>query len=502
MLSRVSESENNQIIAKPNNSPIRSISKIIVSSSLFIFVFTLGIYTLSLNGLWGTDHATSFLQLDWAILKNHSFALGSFGQFVPHSVDDFLYKGNYYSALAPGTAVMALPIVAIGFALNGSSFSIFGYPMIFSEFFIAIVASIGAVLVFKIAKMFFGESTSLFLAFAYAFSTIAWPFATFFFQSDPSATLDLLVAFLALRIGKENRRGMASFVSCGLAIAAALTVDYVNAILMPIILVYFVISLRQTQNTHSQTRFDLITKLLGFALACGEGILLIGAYNYLNFGNFFASTEQMYLGSSAFFGNFGYPLYLGIVLNLFTPFRGLFFYCPILVIGAFGMYIMFRKDKQAGLFLALFLGLLLPYSAWYDPTGGLSYGPRFIVPAIPFLLIPGGFFLDSNRSIKRNNWRVLLTYSLYALGVAMNGIAAITSALGPANGPWIMSPFFNSIGTSSTLSNFLSGLVDAWSSRSFGSNWWIISGFVILMALFLPLFLHTRFLHKKPPTIL
>ena len=492
------QSESQQPAWKGQRKSMHFLARLMNSPSFLILISTFGIYTLTLNGMWGTDHATSFLQLDWAILNNHSFALGSAGNFVPHSVDDFLYKGYYYSALAPGTAIMALPFAAIGFMLNGSSFSIFGYPMLFSELYIAVMASIGAMLVYKISRMFLGEATSVFLSFAYAFSTIVWPFATFFFQSDPSATLDLVAAFLALRIGKQGKRGMASFVFCGLAIGSALTVDYVNAILIPIIFIYLAISVRKSRKILVQTKFDIVTKFLGFLLACSEGVLLIGAYNYVNFGDFFASTEQIYLGSSAFFGNFTYPIYFGVVLNLFTPFRGLFFYCPILIVGAFGFYGMLRKDKHTLLFLALFLGLLLPYSAWYDPTGGLSYGPRFVVPAIPFLLIPAGFLLENARSYGLRDKRILVTYLLYACGAVMNGVAAITSALGPASGPWYLSPFFNYIGIAPTLMYFLTGLVDSWSVRIFGSNWWVVASLIIIITLLVPLIVHRRMLQNEP----
>ena len=78
-------------------------------AAIFLLVFL--VYLLTLNSVWATDHATSFLQLDWAILAHHTFVLGTSSTFKPNSVDDFMFSGNYYSALAPGTAILALPFV-------------------------------------------------------------------------------------------------------------------------------------------------------------------------------------------------------------------------------------------------------------------------------------------------------------------------------------------------------------------------------------------------------
>jgi Dolichyl-phosphate-mannose-protein mannosyltransferase len=454
---------------------------------LTLFLPVLAIYVLCLNGVWATDHTSSFLQLDWSLYIRHTVSLGSASNFTANfagsgpSVDDFVYKGYYYSALAPGTPFMALPLTAIGFFLDGH-YTDFGNALVLSELFVAITNAVAVYLVFRISRFFFSTQTSLFLAFAYAFSTISWPFATFFFQSDPSSMFDLLAVFYALRITRSEKPGYLDWIFCGTSIAAGLTVDYINAIMIPLIGGYLLIY--EFKIATRLARFEILSKTVVYLCAALEGIVLIAAYNRAAFGNFFTSSEQIYLHSSTFFGNFTYPLYLGIVLNLITPFRGLFFYCPILILGIPGFYIMLRNDSQRadGLFLlAAFLALLLPYSAWYAPGGGLSYGPRFIIPSIPFLLVPAGFLIESvKRSFK------ILAYFLYVIGVATNGIAALTSALGPAAGPWLSSPFLDS-----ALSSFIQGFhsspnIDSWWKSSAEPWWFPVSVAIITVAALLP----------------
>src|ERR1039457_7103964 len=89
-----------------------------VTAGLLIFLSAFLVYLLTVNSVWATDHATSFLQLDWAIWTHHSFVLGSASTFQPNTVDDFVFNGNYYSALAPGTAILALPFAGAGFMLR------------------------------------------------------------------------------------------------------------------------------------------------------------------------------------------------------------------------------------------------------------------------------------------------------------------------------------------------------------------------------------------------
>ncbi len=170
---------------------------------LLIFVPVLLIYALCLNALWSTDHTVSFLQLDWAIWSNHSFALGPVNSFKSPSVDDFQYNGYYYVAAAPGLSVMALPFAIVGFILDGH-FTPFGNALLLSELFVALTNAIAAYIVYRIGRMFFRERTSYFLAFAYAFATISWPYATFLFQSDVSSMFDLVAVFFALIISKND----------------------------------------------------------------------------------------------------------------------------------------------------------------------------------------------------------------------------------------------------------------------------------------------------------
>ena|GEM_PF-327867 len=434
-----------------------------------IFLVTLLVFGVTLNAVWATDHTASFLDLDYATWANHTFALGSVGQFIPNSVDVFQYRGQYYSALAPGLALLAFPFVVPGFIVEGH-FSEYGTVMLSSELFVAVLNALAALYLYKLSRMYFREATATFIALAYAFSTVSWPFATFFFQSDVSAAFDVIAVYSVLRATRGSG-GSVTILVGGLSVAAAMTVDYVNFLLMPVLLVYIIVSLRKD--------YGLLAKgAAEFALCSFFGVLAIGLYNYASFGQVLVSSEQLYLHSPSVLGEFSTPLYLGMVLNLFTPLRGIFLYSPVLLAGVFG----FRKmvgapavRREGLLLLTVFTALFLPYCAWYGPTGGLSFGPRFIVASLPFLLLPAGYVIESG-------WRYRgpVVYILYSAGVVINGLAALTSALAGNTG-WLTSPFLDS-----TVTLLAHGTLDQWWAGVIGRFWPLATGTVIAAALLLP----------------
>jgi hypothetical protein len=442
---------------------------------LLIFTSTLLVFAFSLNAIWAADHPDSLLQLSYALWAHHSVVLGKVGQFNPGTVDDFSYMGNYYSALAPGVSVLSLPFVGLGFVLDGG-FSLFGNAMLLSELFVALCNAIAAYLVFRLASMYFTERTSAFVAFAYAFSTIGWPFATYFFESDVSAMFDVLAVYLAIRMARSGSSGLADAVPCGAALGAALTIDYLNGVLVPIVSVFLLYTFRKRLAGFAKG-------FVGFLAASATGVVLLGLYNQAAFGNPFLTTEQAYQHTSSLFGSFSYPLLGGLYLDLFSPLRGVFVYCPILILGALGFDFILRRRETAseGLLLAAcFVGILVPYAMWYNAIGGEAFGQRFLIPVIPFLLIPSGFLIEAKK-----RGVAVVAYLLYGVGVIFNGIAGVTTAIPQAEAVSHF-PFLTHV-----LPLFLKGQLDTWWWEKAGHYWWAPALLIIATALVLPLVIPT-----------
>jgi hypothetical protein len=71
------------------------------------------------------------------------------------------------------------------------------------------------------------------------------------------------------------------------------------------------------------------------------------------------------------------------------PASGLLIQSPILVLGAVGLGLLWRRGmrSEAALCGSVALVLILLTSGYYDPVGGLSPGARFFTPALPFLAV-------------------------------------------------------------------------------------------------------------------
>jgi hypothetical protein len=445
----------------------------LLTHGIAIFAIAFLAFELSINGVWTTDHATSFVQLDYALWNSHSVALGNLSSVPPLTVDDFHFGGHNYSALAPGTAFLALPFMGVAFTIAGG-YTTFGPALVMSETFVSLTGAISAYLVYRIAGLFFRRSTSVFLGFAFAFSTICWPFATFFFQSDVSAMLVLLAAYFALKVGRTEGESLAPTLLCGLAAGAAFTVDYVNAVLLPILLVFLVVMKRGSWSSTAWTA-------AAFVLGALPGLITIGAYDFAIFGSPFVTTEQTYLRQSSLLGSFSTPLPIGLALDLVSLSKGLFVFTPFLVLGAMGYTDGLRAKEgkehrpEMIMLLAIFLGILLPYSAWYDPSGGVGFGPRFLVAAIPFLLLPAGYAIEQAKGVL--TW---ITYGTYLVGVAINGMAALASPIPPVS-PFNVSPFFRYV-----LPNFEAGRFDTfWRSSAYA--WVAGAALIIVLGAVLPI---------------
>jgi hypothetical protein len=125
----------------------------------------------------------------------------------------------------------------------------------------------------------------------------------------------------------------------------------------------------------------------------------LGIYNRLLFGSVFAlssgnerNAEFRSLARQGVFG-IGLPQPATLLRLLFDPSRGLFVFAPILIVAVVGFSRM-RRVLPRDAFLALLLvpaSLLLFYSGYPNWHGGWSVGPRYLVPAIPFLLFPLAF---------------------------------------------------------------------------------------------------------------
>ncbi|MGE0641055.1 MAG: phospholipid carrier-dependent glycosyltransferase [Thermoanaerobaculia bacterium] len=111
----------------------------------------------------------------------------------------------------------------------------------------------------------------------------------------------------------------------------------------------------------------------------------IARYDYVRFGNVF---ETGYHGEAT---RFSTPLFEGLAGLLLSPAKGLVWYCPLIVLAAFGWPAFARRNRGLAITVAcgsvLHLLLIAKYYSWY---GGDAWGPRLLVPLLPLWVLPLG----------------------------------------------------------------------------------------------------------------
>ncbi|HYC90949.1 MAG TPA: hypothetical protein VEO54_17150 [Thermoanaerobaculia bacterium] len=256
-----------------------------------------------------------------------------------------------------------------------------------------------AVLLFRWARQHAPPPHAVLVALIGAFGTIVLPYSQLFFSPVPAAFF-LLLAFCVL----DERPVLAG--------AAAGIAGLCFYICIPAAAVLAIACRR---------RWKFVLAGLPFGA-------LLAWYHTVCFGAPWRTsleTAQNFTERGLFLGLFrAYPTKLALWGLTFSEYRGLFFVSPVLLLALLGLWRMKRRDAAVVLTIfAIFLLMVASFNGW---EGGSSFGPRHILPAIPFLVLPLAFV--------RARWLLVPA----VLSVAINLLATSIDASPPGG---IQRPF-------------------------------------------------------------
>ncbi len=230
---------------------------------------------------------------------------------------------------------------------------------------------------------------------AYAFGTIAWIHATLFSGHQIAASCSLF-SFAAIWFysRQEKSAGVLRWLAAGILAYLAGLSDFTAFFIAGLLTLY---AMFKARNVSARGAF-----LVGAVMV----IAVLAAYNTACFGNPWSlsyahnATEIFREGSKRGFCGVGLPDAKALFALLYSPSRGLFFTMPVLLLSLAGFWNMWRKPaKNVGrleclVILAAVTGTLLISAGFYAWHGGWTFGPRYMVPMLPFMVLPMAFAMD------------------------------------------------------------------------------------------------------------
>jgi hypothetical protein len=342
------------------------------------------------GGGWNQN---SQFDLTRAIVERHTFAIDA---YAANTGDAAFAHGHVYSNKSPALSwLAAIPYAAL-YAVERAQGANPGDVTLLtinvwlcSLACVALPAALIPPMLFAYARRRGVDARwAALIASASVLATQLLPYATLFMLHVPSAALVLYAL-------TTPHRGRAGF-----AIALATAMNYLCA---PALLLFALLNRGR----------------IGHYVAGTIGPLTVLAiYQYRCFGSIFsigiAHEDPRFLTRGAAMGVFVRPS-LGVFYAItLSPYRGFFFFAPLLLVALFGFRAWWRAERTmcaaSLVVIAAFLAFNISFNGW---EGGFGIGGRYLVPLIPLFGI----------ALLYIRWRAVV-YAAAALSFAINFAAA------------------------------------------------------------------------------
>ncbi|KAB8334167.1 hypothetical protein SD80_006905 [Scytonema tolypothrichoides VB-61278] len=322
----------------------------------------------------------------------HSFV--NFGTFALQKgyrshIDILLRNNNAYSVIPPGIPIILAPL----YFIHQMLMRLIGIPE--GEVYWAIfnilsnvcvsapLLGIVAVIMFKTLDYFTNDLIKkLWLVFIFIFGSLVFFYSTNGIWSHVYTMSFIFIAFYLI-INQAN-----SFL-IGLFLGLAQMVDYI-AIVPISLLIGFWIYLRIQEKDYKKLLINILLLLLGYSIFLG----VIMFYNQTITGSVFKTPNSLFLKQlnqedSIQKSMFFVPSLETLWGLTFSSFRGIFLYFPMTIL-FFGSFVKKTYQKNnvilfCFIFFAFIFVLNTSYYAW---SGDVCFGPRHLVVATPFILLP------------------------------------------------------------------------------------------------------------------
>ncbi|HEX9069514.1 MAG TPA: hypothetical protein VF807_12155 [Ktedonobacterales bacterium] len=395
-----------------------------------IIVFLAAAYFIMSGVLWNSE---THIYLTASLVDRGSVNIDPFARFT----GDIAYAhGHYFADKAPGLSIAAIPIywlykllfmhgepLAVFLthkppkSLPGAQIMMLRYTL--SVFLSAIPTAIVSGLLVSLARKIGATRWwALAIGLIYGLGTIAHAFATLFFSHQLSAVLGFGAFYLVYHV-RHGLLARGYLVLAGFLLGYAIVTEHTMAIVALSVGVYAIAGARRWLGDTAKIMAGAIPAL---SLELIYNTLAFGSPFSLGYSNLAGPTVFREGQSHGFFG-ITMPTIEAAWGITFSPYRGLFFLSPVLLLAIPALVMLARRREwQAeSLVCAIvsvsYLLLNMSYFAW---DGGFSMGPRHVLPAVPFMVLP---LAELTRRVHHVAWAritaVVGMWSILVVGVSV-----------------------------------------------------------------------------------
>lgn len=340
------------------------------------------------------DNTASRYFLISAVVDYHELHID---RFVSQTQDVSFHNGHYYSNKAIGASLLGIPVYWIlrklirpAAAAPLSSGDRYWIRLVTTSLPFAITGAVMFQLAVALGATAVDAAKT---AFAYGLGTLAWIHATLLSGHQVAASAAFIGFYLVFRAGQAADRGeqarcASRCLGAGVLAGLAGLADYTAVVIGALVAVY---------------GFSLpLSPKAKVCLVAGMIVCLVPlvAYNTLCFGSPWSLSyghqivEEFRQGSARGVMGVSWPKADALVALLFSPSRGLLFIMPFFVFAPAGLAWLWRHRhwrREAGLAAAVTGAYLAINAGFYGWHGGWCFGPRYLVPALPFAALPLAF---------------------------------------------------------------------------------------------------------------
>jgi hypothetical protein len=383
------------------------------AQALAVGLFLLAVYLLTYSDQFHSSDGQAMFAVTESLVRRGDYDINQL-LWMGQQQGTYGLDGELYCRKGIAASLLSLPLAWLGLVVP-----FWGVVQTTLLFNAVVTALTGLFLYLYVNRLGYPTSTSLVLSLVFGLGTLAWPYAKYDF-SDPLASLSLLAAAYFLLRYRDNGQTSDTFWA-GTSLGLAVATRFANTITLPLfgllLLAYIVTRDKGQGIMRDKSLFTIhypLPPIFAFAFPLALIALLLGGYNYARYGNV---LETGYLPQE----KFSTPWLEGISGLLVSPGRGLFLYTPVLLVSLLAIPAFVKRHRlEAALALLVSASYVLVYGRWFFWHAGYAWGPRFLVPIVPFAVILMAPLVDK---LSGKRWLAFAALCLVSVVIQILGLS-------------------------------------------------------------------------------